>query len=713
MVKIAVTKEAAERAKELRELLNYHSYRYYALDDPEIADAEYDELMRELIELERNHPELVVPDSPTQRVGPPPADAFAPVEHRVRMLSLDNAFSYEEIAAFYKRGIGALGIKSADLVCELKVDGVAIALTYENGVYTRAATRGDGSVGEDVTANVKTIRSVPLRLNLPDPPRALELRGEAFLTKQQFEEMNRERGEEGLSLFANPRNAAAGSLRQKDPMETAKRSLDAFIFAADDPLALRVGSQWELLNRLKELGAKVNPNVRRVGSIDDVFSFCEEWREKRHSLPYEIDGVVVKFDSFEHQIALGETSKAPRWAIAYKFPAEQKTSVVRDITIGIGRTGALTPIAHLDPVRIAGSTVSAATLHNEDEIRRKDVRIGDTVVVQKAGDVIPEIVSVVKSKRTGEERVFKMPKECPICGGKVVRLPGEAVARCTNIACPAVTFERILHFASRAAMDIEGMGEAVVKQLLDKGLVKDVSDIYYLTWGDVLQAQGRVDLTKLIKDGLIKDLADIHNLAREDVLAREKGFPIKAADNLLNAIESSKNRPLAKLIFALGIRHVGARVSEILAERFRSIDALREATIEDLLDVEEVGPKIAASVVDFFSEERNLDVIEKLRAAGVRMEEEREPSAGNVFEGLTFVVTGAVPGMTREEVEGLIKRLGGRVSGSVSSRTDYLVVGEKPGSKLDRARELGVEVLTAEEFLKLASLDPGRSRSEL
>lgn len=707
MVKIAVTKEAAERAKELRELLNYHSYRYYVLDDPEIADAEYDELMRELIELETSHPELIVPDSPTQRVGAPPAKAFAPVAHRARMLSLENAFSYEELGAFYRRGISSLGVKSADLVCELKVDGVAIAVTYENGVYAKAATRGDGSVGEDVTANVKTIRSVPLRLKPSDAPPVTELRGEAFLTKLQFEEMNKERGEQGLSLFANPRNAAAGSLRQKDPKETAKRALDAFMFAVDDPSALGVSSQWELLARLKELGVKVNPNVKKVRSIDEVFAFCEEWREKRHSLPYEIDGVVVKFDSFENQAVLGETSKAPRWAIAYKFPAEQKTSVVRDIAIGIGRTGALTPVAHLDPVRIAGSTVSAATLHNEDEIRRKDIRIGDTVVVQKAGDVIPEIVSVVKSKRTGGERVFKMPTECPICGGKVVRLPGEAVARCANIACPAVTFERILHFASRGAMDIEGMGEAVVRQLLDKGLVKDVSDIYYLTWGDVLQVQGRVDLSKLFGTGLIKDPADIRNLTREEVLEKKKNFPVKAADNLMAAIESSKSRPLAKLIFALGIRHVGARVSEVLAEKFRSIDALKGATVEELLEIEEIGPKIAASVADFFEEERNLEVIERLRAAGVRMEEEGAPSAEKVFEGLTFVVTGAVPGMTREEVEGIIKRLGGRASSSVSSKTNYLVVGEKPGSKLARARELGVKVLTIEEFFKLANRGAG------
>ncbi|MCL5290937.1 MAG: NAD-dependent DNA ligase LigA [Actinobacteria bacterium] len=662
---------ARKRISKLRDLLNYHSYRYYVLDAPEISDAEYDELMRELVELEREYHELITPDSPTQRVGAPPAEAFTPVKHRGRMLSLDNAFSYDELAAFYQRVTGSLGMDEVDLVCELKVDGVAVAVTFENGAFIRAATRGDGVTGEDVTANVKTIRSVPLRLKGNNLPPVFELRGEAFLSKAKFAEINREREENELSLFANPRNAAAGSLRQKDPKQTAKRALDIFIFSAHDTTLLGVQAQWEFLAKLRELGLKVNPNIKKVSSIEGVFAFCEEWAEKRHTLPYEIDGVVVKVDSIAFQARLGETSKAPRWAIAYKFPAEQVTSVIRQISVRVGRTGALTPTAFFDPVRIAGSTVTAATLHNEDEIRRKDVRVGDAVLVQKAGDVIPEVVAVVKSKRTGAEREFIMPTTCPVCGGSVVRIPGEAVARCTNIACPAVTFERILHFAGRGAMDIEGMGESVVRQLLEKNLIKDVSDIYYL------------DKTALLE---IEHFAD------------------KAAENLFGAIESSKTRSLAKLVFGLGIRHVGAHVAEVLADRFHSIGVLKKATVEELLQVEEVGPKIAESVVDFFREERNLEVIEKLASAGVRMEERAEAVGAKVFEGLTFVVTGTIAGMTREEVESLIKRLGGRASGSVSVKTDYLVAGEKPGGKLEKAGELGIKVLTGAEFLRMAGM---------
>ncbi|MHB0977700.1 MAG: NAD-dependent DNA ligase LigA [Candidatus Aquicultorales bacterium] len=654
---------------ELTDLLNYHSYLYYVLDQPEISDAEYDELLRELESLEKRYPRFVRPDSPTGRVGAPPSAAFEPVRHRGRMLSLDNALSFEELEAFYHRATSGLGVEPLAMVCELKVDGVAVAVTYENGLYVRAATRGDGTTGEDVTANVKTIRSVPLRL-IGDVPPVLELRGEVYLSKAQFAQINKEREEEGLPVFANPRNAAAGSLRQKNPKQTAKRALDVFMFSVHDAAVLGVASQWDFLRALKRLGVKVSPDVRKVPDLEEVFRFCEEWKEKRHALPYEIDGVVVKVDSFEAQERLGETSKAPRWAIAYKFPAEQRTTVVREIRISVGRTGALTPTAYLDPVRIAGSTVSRATLHNEDEIRRKDVRIGDTVLVQKAGDVIPEIVSVVTSKRTGEEREFVMPDRCPVCGATTTRIPGEAVARCTNIGCPAMTFERILHFASRGAMDIEGMGVAVVHQLLAKGLVKDVADIYALSKTDLLQ---------------IEHFAD------------------KSAENLMAAIESSKSRPLSRLLFALGIRHVGGHMAEVLAEHFRSMGALKKATVEDLLGVEQVGPKIAESIADFFAEKRNLAVIDRLGAAGVKMEEEAVEAAPEerIFEGMTIVVTGAIPGFSREEAEGLIKRLGGKASGSVSKRTDLVVVGEKPGSKFDKAKELGVRTISAAEFLKL------------
>ncbi|WP_286678600.1 NAD-dependent DNA ligase LigA [Candidatus Aquicultor secundus] len=662
--------EANNRAEELRSLIYYHDHRYYVLDAPEISDAEYDELMRELIAIETEHPELVTPDSPTQRVGGEPSQAFKPVRHRARMMSLANAFSFEELAAFFNRISGELGTDQIELVCELKIDGVAVSLTYEHGMYVNAATRGDGEVGEDITANVKTIQSLPLRLFLEAPPDVLEVRGEAFLSKEQFKQINEEREELGIPLFANPRNAAAGSLRQLDPKVSAKRNLDMFVYALGYVEGVAFTDQWGLLKYMEAAGLKINKHIKKVGSVQEAYEFCEYWQDKRHSLPFEIDGVVIKVNSFARQEKLGATSKAPRWAIAYKFPAEQKTTVVLDIELNVGRTGALTPTAVLEPVVVAGSTVGRATLHNEDEIKRKDIRIGDTVIIQKAGDVIPEVVAPIVSKRTGSEREFAMPHECPVCGGEVVRPAGEAVARCININCPAVIFEHVIHFAGRAAMDIDGLGESVAHQLLDKGMIKDVADIYYLT--------------------------------KERLLGIEH-FADKAAENLQAAIEHSKERPLARLLFALGIRHVGAHVAEVLAETFGSIDALSRASFDELVATPEVGPKIAESIIEFFDEQRNRAVLEKLKSAGVKMEQEAATGKGIArnLNGLTFVFTGGLTQFTRGEAEELVKSMGGKASSSVSKKTDYVVIGENPGSKYDKAKALGVKIITEDEFKRL------------
>lgn len=665
-------KELEARADELRNKIYYHNHRYYVLDEPEISDAEYDAILRELVEIETLHPELVTADSPTQRVGGEASAAFKPVRHRAKMLSLANAFSFEELTAFFNRVAGELGTDQVEMVCELKIDGVAVSLVYEHGIFINAATRGDGEVGEDITANVKTIQALPLRLFLEAPPDVLEVRGEAYLSKEQFKLINEEREEQGLPLFANPRNAAAGSLRQLDPKITAKRNLDVFLYALGYVAGAAFIDQWQLLKYLETAGLKINKHIKKVGSIHEAYEFCEYWQDRRHSLPFEIDGVVIKVNSYAQQERLGVTSKAPRWAIAYKFPAEQRTTVVKDIVISVGRTGALTPTAILEPVVVAGSTVGRATLHNEDEIRRKDIRIGDTVIIQKAGDVIPEVVAPVASKRTGAEVEFQMPKNCPVCGTEAVRPDGEAVARCVNINCPAVIFEHVLHFAGRAAMDIDGLGESVARQLLDKGMIRDVADIYVLS--------------------------------REQLLEIEH-FQSKAADNLYNAIQRSKERPLSRLIFALGIRHVGSHVADVVAEHFGSVDKLSAATRDELVNVPEVGPRIAESIVEFFNEERNRSVIEKLKRAGVRMEQETAAKtvSDKRFAGMTFVFTGALEIYTRDEAEAIVKSMGGKPSSSVSKKTDYVVAGENAGSKYDKAVSLGVKIITEDEFKKLVS----------
>ncbi len=662
-----------ERIRKLREEIEFHNYRYYVLDDPVVSDAEYDALMRELVELEAEHPELVTPDSPTQRVGAAPAEAFAPVVHRSPMMSLANVYSMEELRAFDARVRKALGGEPVEYVAELKIDGLAVSLVYEEGRFVRGATRGDGTTGEDVTHNLRTIRSIPMRLRL-GPPVSIDVRGEVYMIRREFHKLNEERRASGEPLFANPRNAAAGSLRQLDPKVTAARPLDIFVYGAgymSDMGGAALTTHLESLGLLKEAGFRINPNTRLCRTIDEVVDYCAHWGERRDTLDYEIDGVVVKVNSLAQQERLGATARSPRWAVAYKFPARQATTKVRDIIVQVGRTGTLTPVAVLDPVELAGSTVSRATLHNEDIIRAKDIRIGDTVVVEKGGDVIPEVVKMVTERRTGAEREFRMPAKCPECGADVVRLEGEAASRCVGgMACPAQVREGILHFASRDAMDIEGMGPSLVAQLLDAGLVKTAADIYDLKLDDI---------------------------------ARLERMGKKSAENLLSAIERSKSHPLHRLVFALGIRHVGERSARDLAEHFGTMDRLAAATYDELTRVPDVGPKVAESVLAFFREPRNRESLRRLADAGVNMKETEKaaPSAESPLAGKTVVLTGTLERFTRKEAEEAVLARGGKVSSSVSRKTDYVVVGKDPGSKYDKARELGVTILDEHEFERL------------
>ncbi|MDI7247952.1 MAG: NAD-dependent DNA ligase LigA [Bacillota bacterium] len=662
-----------ERIRKLREEIEFHNYRYYVLDDPVVSDAEYDALMRELVELEAEHPELVTPDSPTQRVGAAPAEAFAPVVHRSPMMSLANVYSVEELRAFDARVRKALSGEPVEYVAELKIDGLAVSLVYEDGRFVRGATRGDGTTGEDVTHNLRTIRSIPMRLRL-DRPVSIDVRGEVYMIRREFHKLNEERRASGEPLFANPRNAAAGSLRQLDPKVTAARPLDIFVYGVgymSDMGGGALATHLESLGLLKEAGFRINPNTKRCPTIDEVMDYCRLWGERRDTLDYEIDGVVVKVNSLAQQERLGTTARTPRWAVAYKFPARQATTTVRDIVVQVGRTGALTPVAVLDPVELAGSTVSRATLHNEDIIRAKDIRIGDTVIVEKGGDVIPEVVKVVTDRRTGAERMFEMPAKCPECGADVVRLEGEAASRCVGgMACPAQVREGILHFASRDAMDIEGMGPSLVAQLLDAGLVRDVADIYDLK---------------------LDDVASLERMGK------------KSAENLLTAIKRSKSRPLHRLVFALGIRHVGERSARDLAEHFATMGRLAAATYDELRDVPEVGPKVAESILAFFREPRNREIVRRLAEAGVNMEEagRAAPSAPSPLAGKTVVLTGTLERFTRKQAEEAVLARGGKVSSSVSRNTDYVVVGADPGSKHDRARALGVTVLDEREFVRL------------
>ncbi|MBZ4666011.1 NAD-dependent DNA ligase LigA [Mahella sp.] len=661
---MAVTEDVIQRVNELRRIIEHHNYMYYVLDNPEISDAEYDALMRELEQLESEYPELITPDSPTQRVGGQVSGQFQPVIHSVPLLSLNDVFSESEIRDFDRRVRAALN-EDVQYVLEVKIDGLSVALTYQDGLFIRGATRGDGLVGEDVTANLRTIRSIPLRLKMPIN---MEVRGEVFMPKKYFHELNEQREKDGLPLFANPRNAAAGSVRQLDPVITAQRHLDIFVFNLQRIEGYTFETHIESLMFLKEQGFKIMPYLIPCDTIDEAIEQCRLWEGKRYELPYEIDGLVIKVNSLRQREILGNTSKTPRWAVAYKFPAERKESIIRDIIVQVGRTGVLTPTAVLEPVRLAGTTVSRATLHNEDYIKEKDIRIGDHVLVQKAGDIIPEVVSVIKEKRTGNERPFEIPNKCPICGSDAVRIDGEAARRCTGVSCPAQVERGLIHFASRDAMDIEGLGPAVVRQLLDKKLIRDEADIYYLKY--------------------------------EDLVKLERMGP-KSTQNLINAIEASKDRGLARLLYALGIPLVGTRAASILAERFGDIYELVKADQAQLTAIPEIGPKIAESVVTFFKQEQTKDLIRRLETAGVRLTADKKQRGNAPLAGLTFVLTGTFSKYTREQATENIEGLGGKVTGSVSKKTDYVIAGDNPGSKLDKARQLGIRVIDQKEFEQL------------
>jgi len=658
--------QARARIKKLRDQIEYHSYRYYALDDPEISDAEYDELVRELVELEGRYPDLITPDSPTQRVGAPPSELFPPVRHRTRMWSLDNAFDFDELVAWGRRVERALG-SAADYFCELKVDGAAVNLVYEDGILVSGATRGDGFLGEDITPNIKTIPAVPLRLRGSKPPKVLEVRGEVYMPVEEFEKLNAELVEQGQRPFANPRNAAAGSLRQKNPKITASRKLSIICHGVGALDGKRSRRHSELMEYLRQLGLRASPQEEVLSDLDQVFKFCRQQEGRRHDFDFEVDGVVVKVDDLAQREELGYTSKSPRWAIAYKFPPEEKTTKLLNIQVNVGRTGAVTPFAVLEPVRLSGATVSMATLHNADEVARKDIRIGDWVHVRRAGEVIPEVIGPIPSRRTGKEKRFKMPARCPRCNSVLVRPAGEKVTRCPNDQCPSRNVEALFHFAGRGAMDIEGLGYKTIIALWERGVVQDAGDIYSIT------------REKLLELPLFAD---------------------KKADLVMSSIERSKERGLARLLVGLGIRHIGPPTAQLLAREFRSLDAIASASEEQLTAIEGVGPIVARSIREWFDSSRNQKIVEKLRRAGVRLTEEKTEVKGPLL-GLTFVITGTLPTFSREEASRLIEEAGGKVGSSVSRKTDYLVVGETPGSKLSKAQELGVKTLDEEGLREL------------
>ena len=661
--------DVSARLDELRQQLNRHNHLYYAENRPEISDAEYDRLWRELVALEQAHPELITPDSPTQRPGGRRAETFAPVEHLVAMLSLDNAMSGEELQEFEARIRRAQPGIAPAFVCEPKIDGLGVALLYERGRFVRGATRGDGRIGEDITQNLRTIKAIPAMLSGPLKGAVkLEVRGEVYMPREAFARFNAGLEEAGQPVFANPRNAAAGAVRQKDPAVTASRPLAIFLYHVSvlEPPGFR--SQWERLEALRQSGFPVNPRSQRAGTLDEVVAYCRTLEAERDALGYDADGVVVKVDDLEHQRRLGATAHHPRWAIAYKFTARQATTRVLGITINVGKSGALTPTAQLEPVELAGVTVSNVSLHNEDEVRRKDVRVGDTVLVERAGDVIPYLVQVVTDKRPPDAVPFTMPTHCPACGGLAARVEGEAVWRCTNTACPAQLKERLFHWGSRRAMDIEGLGEVIIGQLVDRGLVRDFADLYALD---------------------VDTLADLERLAK------------KSAQNLHRAIEASKTRGLTRLLNALGIRMVGERAAQLLAARFGSMERLVAASEADINEIYGIGPQIAQAVTTFLAEPRNRATIERLAAAGVVMAEEGHTEGPRPLEGKTLVLTGGLATLSRDQAKDLVLRLGGRITGSVSKKTDYVIVGEDAGSKADDAKRLGVATLDEAAFLKL------------
>lgn len=659
---------AEKRVKELHNLLNQYGYEYYVLDNPSVPDAEYDALLNELIRLEEQFPSLKTNDSPSQRIGGEILDMFSKVQHQKPMLSLGNAFNEADLRDFDRKVRAAIG-EDFSYVCELKIDGLAVSLRYENGLFEQGATRGDGTTGEDITANLKTIRSIPLRLNQPV---SLEVRGEAFMPKKSFEALNKIKGENGEEPFANPRNAAAGSLRQLDPRIAASRNLDIFLYAIGDVGQTGVQSHSEGLNLLDTLGFKTNKERKKCATIEDVLQYIEGWQEKRPHLPYEIDGIVIKVDGLAQQEQLGTTAKSPRWAIAYKFPAEEVMTKLLNIELNVGRTGVVTPTAVLEPVKVAGTTVKRASLHNEDLIREKDIRLGDMVVVKKAGDIIPEVVNVLVEKRTGEEEEFLMPTHCPECNSELVRLEEEVALRCINPKCPAQIREGLIHFVSRNAMNIDGLGERVVSQLFSEKLIEDVADLYALEYEQLIQLERMGE---------------------------------KSVNNLLQAIEVSKQNSLERLLFGLGIRHVGAKAAKTIAMEFKQMDQLMEATKEDLTAINEIGEKMADSIVTFFEQEEVLELITELKTYGVNMEYTgplpvATEEADSAFAGKTIVLTGKLEQLSRNEAKDQIELLGGKITGSVSKKTDLVIAGEDAGSKLTKAEQLGIEVWDEERLLE-------------
>ena len=651
---------AKSRVQELRDLLNQYGYEYYVLDQPSVPDAEYDKLMNELIEIEESFPELKTADSPTQRIGGQVLDAFEKVQHQTSMLSLGNAFNEEDLRDFDRRVRQAVG-NEFSYVCELKIDGLAVSLRYEDGYLVLGATRGDGTTGENITENLKTIRSIPLRIK---EPLSMEVRGEAFMPRKSFEALNEAKMKRDEVPFANPRNAAAGSLRQLDPKIAAKLNLYIFVYAMTDTGELEIDSHSESLNLLDELGFKTNKERQTCETIDDVIAYIESWQTQRPELSYDIDGIVVKVDSFDQQAELGTTAKSPRWAIAYKFPAEEVVTKLVNIELTVGRTGVITPTAILEPVQVAGTTVQRASLHNEDLIREKDIRIGDYVVVKKAGDIIPEVVNVIEEKRTGEEQEFTMPTHCPECESELVRLEGEVALRCINPSCPAQIREGLIHFVSRNAMNIDGLGEKVISQLFREQLIKDVADIYTLT------KQQLIELERMGE---------------------------KSADNLIAAIEASKENSLERLLFGLGIRHVGAKAAKTLAQHFETIDKLTKATYDELVAINEIGAKMADAIVAYFTQEEVQELIHELKEYGVNLTYKGPKlvsveNVDSVFAGKTVVLTGKLEQLSRNDAKAQIEALGGKVTGSVSKKTDLVVAGEEAGSKLTKANELEIEV---------------------
>ena len=664
--------EGLQRAAELREQINHHNYRYYVLDDTEVSDGEYDRLMVELRRLEEDHPSLVTPESPTQRVGASPADGFDQVQHRLPMLSLGNAFNEDDLQAWYRRVKGLLDDANFDLVCELKIDGLAVSLTYQDGVLVQGATRGDGTAGEDVTQNLRTIRTIPMSL-LGEPPPYLEVRGEVYLPLEDFRRLNEERAERGEPLYANPRNTGAGSVRQLDPKVTASRNMHIWVYSLGDiGETVRPNGHWDSLQWLNGLGFRINPENQICNNLQEAVDNYHSWMEKRHDLPNEKDGVVIKVNPFAYQDSLGVVGREPRWAIAFKFPAEQAVTRLLDIGIIVGRTGSLNPYAILGPVVVSGVTVRQASLHNEEDINRKDIRIGDWVTVERAGDVIPQVVGPVLDRRTGQEQVFKMPANCPVCGTQVVKPESEAMHRCPNTSCPVQFFELLKHFVSKGAMDIDGLGEQWCNILIENSLVKDVADLY------------RLDKEELLKLDRMGD---------------------KLATKIMTNVEVSKQRPLHRVLFALGIIHVGSEIAELLPQRYASINEMAEATPEELTEIPGIGPKIAESVADYFAVPLNQQVLKDLGEAGVVLHHDipdiQEAADDLPFSGKSFVVTGTLSGFTRREAEDRIKILGGNVASAVTRKTDYLVAGASPGSKVAAAGRLGTEILDEAAFLEL------------